>query len=245
MKLKQLSLAAFAALAMAFSANAQGESSEESLKFSAGDRNLEVQLAPLGGNPISINGIRYRSFMSSTSAYRVNAFVGYTSSSTITQQAVDSVDQKQLKDVNSSFTINLRPGYEIHFAGTKRLSPYIGGEFDFGYTRTAFKSELQNADDEIKYVRTVNGQVGGSGPSSQGMLTLGLNGVAGFDYYFAKSLYVGAEFGFGFSYQSMLAAKQTSDQDSDNFTEPDPVKQGGSFNLGPNVNGQFRLGFLF
>lgn len=236
MKIKTLTLSALAALALTFSANAQEESSDESMKFAAGDRNLEVQLAPLGGNPISINGIRYRSFMSTSTAWRINAFVGYSSSSSITQQELDSLDQLETRDSESSLTINLRPGYEMHFSGTKRLSPYVGGEFDLGYTTSASRSETQVDDNTINYVRTTN-------ENGSGSITLGLNGFAGFDYYFAKNLYVGAEFGFGFSYQSLLSSQETSD--ADDYDEPNPVKQGGSFNLGPNVNGQFRLGFLF
>jgi hypothetical protein len=235
MKIKTLTLSALAALAMTFTANAQDESSE-SMKFAAGDRNLEVQLAPLGGNPISINGIRYRSFMSASTAWRVNAFLGFSSSSTITQQEDADNDLLELKDSETSFTLNLRPGYEMHFGGTKRLSPYVGGELDLGYMTSASRTETQVDESTINYSRTTN--AGGSGA-----ITLGLNGVAGFDYYFAQNLYLGAEFGFGFSYQSLLA--QNTSSDADGFEAPDPIKQGGSFNLGPNVNGQFRLGFLF
>jgi hypothetical protein len=42
-------------------------------KQEGGEHNLEVQFAPLGGSPISVNGIRYRMFLSESGALRVNS----------------------------------------------------------------------------------------------------------------------------------------------------------------------------
>lgn len=235
---KAMSTLAMCAILLAGSSfMAQGQ------KFESGDMNLEVQFSPLSSNPIGISGIRGRSFLSENSAFRLNAFVGYNSETDVTQQEDSDNDLEELKDRETSFEIDIRPGYEIHLEGTDRLSPYFGGELVLGYKRTALRSESQNADGDVIYTKVTNGQTGGNGPSEQGFINLGLNGVAGVDYYFAKKLYLGAEFGFGFSYQSFSSVKV--DSDADGFDEPDPVVQGGELNVGPNFQGALRLGYMF
>ena len=76
-----------------------------------------------------------------------------------------------------------------------------------------------------------------------GSTTFGLNLVLGADWYFSKHIYMGTEVGFGF--QSI----SEKDTETTNSTGPgtDTATQlnGSTFNLGPNVNGAIRLGFLF
>ena len=81
--------------------------------------------------------------------------------------------------------------------------------------------------------------------SSQGSLTLGVNGIAGVDFYFADNIYLGAELGFGIAYTMEMKETQeflTGDGDEVDSVE---VPGGSSFNVGPNVVGAIRLGFLF
>jgi outer membrane protein W len=231
MKKLFLSITAFAAL-MASSV-AQDSDMSSSLKPTGGEKNIEVQFAPLGGSPISIGGLRVRSFSSATSAMRATVFIGYSSSSTITQQASAGVEE--LKNTNSSMTINLRPGIEKHFDGTDRLSPYVGAEVDIAFQSSTAETQTGGIAGAAVVTNTVKGQ--------NGFLRFGLNGVAGCDYYFSKSIYLGTEVGFGFSYTSNSAVKTETDL-AGAPTIPD-AKQGGSFNLGPNVLGQIRLGYLF
>lgn len=223
--------------AMVLSANAQEEaastssasSSSSDYKPAAGEKSLEVQFAPLGGNPISIGGIRLRSFSSSTSAMRLNVFIGYNTSSDITQQEDSDNDILETKDVSSSFTIALAPGIESHFPGTDRISPYVGAELPLSYTSSSEKVEQQVAD-EVQYTKTIDGS-----------FSVGLNGLAGVDFYFTPKMYLGTELGFGLQYTKTLPTKtKLSEGDA-----PDPVKNGSSFTVAPNVQGQIRLGFLF
>ncbi len=230
--MKKVLLSIFTAAGIVFTASAQDESSSV-MKQESGNRNLEVQFAPLGGSPISIGGIRYRAFLSDQTAYRATVFIGYSSESTITQQENSGASLKELKDTDNSFTISLRPGYEKHFNGTKRLSPYVGGEIDFALQTSSSETQSQPAADVVS--TTIKGQ--------DGFVRFGLNGFAGVDYYIAQKLYLGTELGFGFSLTSN--SDVTVESDAPGFTAPDPQKQGSSFNLGPNVLGQIRLGFLF
>lgn len=210
-------------------------SNAQDFKPTEGSKNLEFQFAPLGGSPINISGIRYRKFSSTTEAMRINAFLGYSRESTIKQE--DGDNQKRLVDRESQFTINLRPGIEKHFEGTDRLSPYYGGEIDLGYTRTVNRKQTQAGADKVVTERRIN--------DGDANWRFGLNAVAGFDYYFAKHLYIGAELGFGVSFINPLATRVKSD--ADGFKEPDPTKVNKSpkINFGPNVNSALRLGYLF
>ena len=199
----------------------------------AGSKNLEVLFAPLGGSPIGIGGIKYRSFSSETSAFRVTVFVGLQSDKGI-DQVFDNADALiDLTNKNGQFNISVRPGIEKHFTGTDKLSPYVGGELLLGFSSEKQTDDLYDEDEDKVYEST----------QKDGSLTFGLNAVAGVDYYFAQNIYLGAEFGFGFAFDKM------SDTKFDNTQKNGPpsasVPNGSSISVGPNAVGQIRLGWLF
>ena len=211
------------------------QSEESSLKAQGGDKTLELQLSPFGDTPIDINGIRVRWFGTDQKATRLNVFLGYDSDTQITQQEDTDNGLEELIFRTSVFTLSLRPGLENHINVSERLSPYFGGEFDFTWQTSSERDEFQvGGTDEVNYNRTVD---------SNGFLRLGVNAIAGMDYYVAEKLYLGTELGFGFSYTRLASIKLKSDQD--NFEEPDPLKQGSLFDLGPNVVAEIRLGYAF
>jgi opacity protein-like surface antigen len=220
-------------VAVAVAALLTTEVSAQEYKPAAGQNTLELQLAPLGANPFTMGGIRFRRFTSETSAIRATVYVGYMNETEIKTQ--EGPGQKELKIKNSSFEVGLRPGIEKHFAGTDRLSPYIGAELDF-----AIKTSTKKED---------NGGAGGSDvtvtttKNDDGFTRFGLNGVFGADYYVAEKVYLGAELGFGFSYSKESAVK-VSDT-APGFVAPDDVKGGSTFAIAPNVLAQFRLGIVF
>ncbi|UXX80325.1 SH3 domain-containing protein [Reichenbachiella carrageenanivorans] len=205
------------------------------LEFKADDAEttLELQFTPFGNTPVSINGIRARWFTSGRNAFRLNIFAAVDSDTEIIQQELSSAQLKELKYNTTTIGVNVRPGFERHLEGTKRLSPYFGLEFDLAYQYSSEKEEYQNGS-KVNYNKVVN---------EDGFVRLGANWVAGFDFYIAKKLYLGTEFGYGFSYTKLLAVKVKSNQTT--FTEPEPDKRGGSFDMGPNVNAQIRLGYAF
>lgn len=222
------------AFVFSFVALAQNES-EAQYKAVPGEKTLELQFVPFGSTPVSINGIRYRKFSSEAKAFRLNAFLGIDTDTDIIQQEIDDIDQPELKFVSSEIALSIRPGFENHIAVSERLSPYFGMEFEFALQRFSAKEELEDAG-TVVYLKQLNS-------SRSGFIRLGANAIAGLDYYVAKKLYLGTEFGFGLSYTGYLAAKVKSDITG--FTEPDPVRQGSSFDLGPNVIAQIRLGYAF
>lgn len=221
-------------------------------KFEGGENNLEVQFqSPFAvGAPFNLlNGIRYRKFTSGSSALRIHVNIDYSTNSNVTQQEDSENDMEELRSRSSDFMIDVRPGYELHFGGSDRLSPYVGGEVQIAYRRTAYNEEFQDADDNVYYVRTINGlHSGASGAGitnnpGTGYMEFGLNGVFGADFYFVDNVYLGAEMSFGLAYRTNNKVKLKGDHDD--FEEPDPETQGNSFSLEPDVVGSFRLGYLF
>jgi len=239
-----------------------------------GEKNIEVNFAPLGGNPVSITGIKLRSFSSQTSAMRLGVFLGWSNNSEITQEADERItdvndddynDKGQvlaieLKKKTSTTSIALQPGMEKHFTGTDRLSPYVGAFVNIGYSTkkvvdekgympTGALSSLPGPDDS-----SVD-QFLGYDQTKTGTLNLGLNGVAGFDYYIAQHLYLGAEIGFGFAMNKDLKSKtenlSTIMNDAndgiieDTATGESVLNNKSSVQIGPNVVGQLRMGWLF
>lgn len=214
--------------------------SAQEFKQAAGSKTLEVQLAPLGGSPIGISGIQFRKFSTETSAIRAGLFLGFMSSSDVTQQK-GPVIQPELLTKESSLEISLQPGFEKHMAGTDRLSPYWGAVLDIGFKSTTKKEEKEtvltatNMADSLK-VQTVTTKGDG------GFIRFGAGLVMGTDFYFAKKFYVGAEFGIGLGFTGMSTIK--TEDTSSTVAIPDQ-NQGSELNFGPTVNSRLRLGWNF
>ena len=228
---------ALALSALALSASAQemaATADGTELKPGAGANNLEVQFTPLGGSPISIAGIRYRHFTSPLSAFRANMYVGYSRTAQVTQDedTKNGNDKKELNKYNSTFDLGIRPGIERHFTGTRRLSPYVGAELDLFYRYTRETSEFQVGSD-VKEEMTKN---------KDGFFRVGVNAVAGFDFYIAKHIYLGAELGFGIAYKR-ASTKVVVPSEGDQVETRDGSKN--EVNFGPNVVQAIRLGFIF
>jgi len=245
--MKKILLIAIGAFLAGTAVNAQN------LKQSGNEKNLQVLFAPLGGQPISIDGISFRKFNATgTSAWRLNLFIGYSSDKSVISQAdtgsfATGGGRPETDAKKTSMTFGIRPGYEMHMAGTDRLSPYWGGELLFSLTTAKVDSD--------HVITTGNPPSGWStltttSKGDGGMTTFGLNIIFGCDYYIAKSLSLGAEFGFGFSATSKTDLEsQYIDFNATNFSytvkDAPKAKQGSSFQVGPNAVGQLKLGWLF
>ena len=190
---------------------------------------LEFEFAPLGATPLKIGGLRGRYFISDLSAFRLSLLVGgtYTPTDTETEGSPTLTD----KDRTLNFSIN--PGYEYHFDGTDKLSPYIGGELSYSMTSTKNSDESLISLDKI---RTLTTKTSNS--------TIGLRILAGGDYYFTDKIYLGAELGFGFT---RTGREKTSYELENGYTgEVAPEdSEGNSTTLtwGPNYQATIRLGF--
>ena len=207
-------------------------------KPASGNSTLEFQFAPLGGSPLTIGGIKYRTFTSESTALRANIFLGYSNTTDVTLGMDMNGDEIELKDKSSAIDISIAPGFEMHMNGTDRLSPYFGGELSLGFGSSSDKSETYvpfdptgAVVDEVYTQTTKNGN-----------FTVGVNALAGFDFYVAPHLYIGGEMGFGIEFMSEFDTKTSSDQPGSKDVE---TPNGGAINVGPNAKGVLRLGFVF
>lgn len=186
-------------------------------------KTLEVNFTPLGDSPVSINGIKFRKFTSDYSAIRLEVSMTSNTDRTVSRQdgqlqipfGETLVDNPLTNSSDGSFSLNIRPGIEKHFDGTNRLSPYVGGVLDIGFSSSTQKNEhwgpetLGNTGAETN----ANNYAEWEQKTKTGSIMFGLGAVAGMDFYFADNLYLGAEFGFGFGFTSMNPTKYTSDND--------------------------------
>ncbi len=222
-------------------------------KPAAGANNLELNFVPLNGKPIQLTYIRYRRFLSEKTAFRLGIGLSYSSAkadsvfnSNLT--ANTTVSEKYKKNV---FGWNIKPGFEKHFEGTNRLSPYMGAELDLAGQSTTEVTptglDAGGTTDEFVIQTEKNKNKGG-------FFRLGINLIAGFDCYITKHLYLGTELGFGFQYVMYSDYKKTTEYPSTypavvapakDPGNPDPTTQGSEMNIGPNFNSAIRLGFIF
>lgn len=290
--MKKALLIAFCAGMFMTTANAQP------FKQTGGESNLQLLFSPFGNTPIDLNdGIMFRKFNSDgTSAWRIGFSISNSSSTDVLVQAADTGDSAPLSsyplttdygsytvttgvnpqadEVSKNFSFTLRPGYEMHYPGTDRLSPYWGGELVF--TKSSFTLETDNIR-EGNYSVTYNSDTGTvdvtvAAPwtvhtitSKGGSTTFGINLIAGFDFYFTKNLSLGAELNFGWystSYSDVETeyVKPTSTSTTTNVLFPNNTTtvtsthavtgspdqaQGNQSGFGPGVVAQIKLGWLF
>jgi Putative OmpA-OmpF-like porin family len=177
-------------------------------KFQGGEKNIEVEFTPLSGNPVSLNGIRFRMFNSETSAIRIGLILNNNKVTTVnTQQTkTQSSDNKviilpELYDYETSSNIGLSAGYEMHFTGTDRLSPYVGGQISFSTGKEVLEREFHNANNADDQPKPENWQTWAM-TRTQKTSNLGIAVLAGVDFYFVDNFYLGAEMGLGFQTMS-------------------------------------------
>ena len=197
---------------------------QENFKPKAGDFSLEVGFAPFAQDGI-INDGALAGFIHFTDkvALRIGLGLGF--------DAFKDDDGDSYIEKGNQFRLTLSPGIVYSFKGTPRLSPYIGGGLNIGFQSTTYKVK-----DDGKDVYTQKH------PSGFGdAFIFGFGGATGFNYYFAKKLYVGAEVGLNFNFTSYLQEKveQTGMPNIES-----KVKQSGT-EIGLNAYPLLRLGWTF
>jgi hypothetical protein len=210
-----------------------------SQKQELGNITTELELAPLGTEPLKIGSLRARYFNTASTAFRLSIYLGGSSTTTnsvgINYDQLGNPDSVDLKSKSSNMDFILRPGYEIHLAGTEKLSPYIGGEAYFGIKSTKSKDELNWNDNGNYKIMTTT--------TKQKTPTFGINLLAGADYYITDKVYLGVEFGYGFLSEGL--GKTTVEYENPSSGQKNTEEKGNTrtFNWGPNYQGTIRIGF--
>lgn len=227
--LKNIALSA-ALVATAFAAQAQ----DEEFKAKSGSNTFEVSYNPTGAtllsSPIGASYLRYRRFIADQTAIRLGLNIGLNSTSDESGSGASVT-----KTTTSQFMFDLRPGIEKHFAGTNRLSPYVGGELIFGMKSASGKVEGGGTTDEIDGATGA----GATGFDNRGYTRFGLGGLIGADFYFVPAVYLGIEAGLSFNVdtQADVTVKSAGAEVK--------TKGGTVTSLGYSPTAGLRLGFRF
>jgi hypothetical protein len=192
------------------------------IKPTTGEVTGEVQLSVADGSTISLNQLRGRYFLNPTTALRASF-------------ALNSSTDTNDDETRSTTLVSLSPGIEKHFAGTDRLSPYVGAELRLSKYFASYESDFVEVDGAWGW------NDNGGFVNGRNYFGLGLGVVAGADYYFAKHVYLGVEFGYGLSYNT-YGDVEVNPSNSNSYTIDHDQS---SWNLGSSVNGGLRLGFVF
>lgn len=198
----------------------------------AGQAALELNFTPLSAAPIGLNYLKVRYFVDDQVVFRIGLDIRRHSEKS---EPINTTNPDVMDESKMSYTqFGIYPGLEMHFEGTDRFSPYIGAEIAFD-TKGAKASYTDN--DANTTTESDGAWLDGS---NRGFTKIGVNLLAGADFYFAKKLYFGAELGFGFLSTTMKEVKGTVGS----TTTTTSVKSSSS-DIGFNFNPAIRLGFCF
>jgi hypothetical protein len=221
MKTKLLALSC--CLMTAFTVQAQtaevSQPENKTYKPAAGDITTEVTVVLDYGALLNSGQLRGRKFMTDTKAFRLSVSL--------------NGDYEKLEEeaYRSTFGLSIAPGIEKHFAGTNRLSPYIGADLPIGF----MTSKYENEEVTIKNAHNRYG-------AERAYFNVGLRGLAGVDFYVAPRFYLGFEVGTGIMYRNYADVTTTYKYASFNDQEE---KGYHSVRLYPFATGGIRLGFAF
>ncbi|MBB2149869.1 outer membrane beta-barrel protein [Pedobacter gandavensis] len=218
----------------------------QDLKPVAGDVTTEFGLTGgINATNFNLNDnagmLRFRYFQKENLAFRLGFNVSSNNDKTNVYGTTAPFlgNKGTITETGTNVMINL--GVEKHFAGTARLSPYVGADLIFG-SRTG-KIETENAlatgAGKGTYVNDFFSENKLASTTS-----IGLRGVIGADYYIAKRLFLGAEAGFGFAYEKDGKSEITTTTGGVTTTEKHK-SAGSNTTIKPSVITGVRIGFAF
>ncbi len=224
-KLLLLSLVFFFGAQVFAQKNNSGQSADDPFRATKSNFTLEVGFIPFNVVPISLSQLKLRFFANDKLAIRLGANLSSTSKSA----TAGTVAQK-----SSCFVLGIYPGIEYHVGNLKRLSPYFGAEANIYFKWYNYVEKTDN-----KETKVISGQWD-VGSSRCGFTDVGLNLLAGVDFYFSKHIYMGVEFYYGFVMRFNHKIVQT-------IPEPEVVltDKSSSFNLVGDAIPSIRLGWAF
>jgi outer membrane protein W len=167
-----------------------GMAQESSFKPEVGSLTLEVGFSPFNveGDNIQLSNGQIRAIYTITNNIGLRLGLGIGVASDSNDNALKDDDWMKLS--SSISRISLSPGIIYNFSGTARLTPYIGAELNFATMSAKETLEEKNSKTIIK--------------NEGGMFsTIGLGVFSGFNYYFARNLYIGTEIGLAFENRSL------------------------------------------
>lgn len=212
----------------------------------AGDKTAETSLNfQVGSAGVSYGApeLRLRYFLSEGAAVRLRLNLGSSSTTTHVTDGLNPVVTTAEVKNNTGFTFGITPGFEKHFAGTDKLSPYVGAQLPISFTGAATTDVTNAATASPTSASVVSGDEYHSKTGSTFGIGLGL--LIGADYYFTDAVYLGAEMGLGIFNMSSTGKGSVEVKTGGTTTTSDGTESS-SFDLfGIMPSGGVRLGFKF
>lgn len=217
-----------------------GEGSEGSTDLMPKDGknafSLEVLLGQNfgGGNSlVTAPGVKLRYFLRDHMALRFGlTYTSYLSQDVATENP-DGTGEQGTQDYISA-TFRTKIGFEYHFGKTKRMSPYVGID---GLIGTGLdKTEATNYNSGFY-------QAGYNSSTTYKTLNYGTVIFAGLDFYVAKNLYLGIEFGYGFEWMVNQEGEMIINDNGNETKMTTPRSVSRQFGFG--ALGGLRLGWRF
>lgn len=203
---------------------------------------------PTADNPFSLEGqlsyntsslsfnapsLRMRYFIMDDLAARVSLSINNESTKDYYYELPDNAGGEGTEINKTSLTM-ISLGAEKHFAGTEKLSPYVGADLVFGMGNTSAKwDKFDGTGYNADFTAAAKAPIS----------MFGINLVAGTDYYFAENFYVGLELGLGFQSVTEKAGEfefTTAGNTTTSLSEPAK-----SSSFGNNFIGNARIGWRF
>jgi len=237
--------------------------SENDLKPKAGSFSTELNVNPLKGDLSfnnSLNQIKFRYFSTSGFAWRFGINVKVQDSSYSNKQVYGSATNSNVENSRKGLTLGANLGFEKHFKGTRRLSPYIGLDLSItdqsnstesttGQVTTKVKNAWYSRVPYVYYSANTGYQTYYEDlPTQYAFTRFGINFITGFDFYMAKNFFLGYEFNFGlnttkYKDPETTVTGQTASSSSNNNTEYDTKNK--SLSFGPGLMNGIRIGYVF
>lgn len=256
--MKKLILSALAIFALT-TANAQktkktNKETEESFNFKPTEGTITTEVGVSGGilntNFNTINStVKFRYFIKEDLAVRAGLGLGGKKEEVNTIYSQNTPNQFTVTEVARTTARNFSIGVEKHFAGTDRLSTYVGADITLGFTGAEYKQTQSNNGDSVTVIGSTP-QVPSDGISTSPLQlngaassTFGVRATTGADYYFTKKLYLGVEVGLAYAFGTRDGVETTTV--SGNTTTTTSTGEGKTSTTSTNVIGGLKLGFQF
>ncbi len=196
---------------------------------------LELQMNLTGDvSTIVAPSLKYRYFFASNMAIRFGlGFDGSKVENNFAENG-DGTGALGTQELKSSGWA-VAPGFEYHFTGTDRLSPYLGLSVAIGGGKST--ETWSNFDGEGYNDLYSNAEI--ESPYS----SFGVGILAGMDYYVAENLFLGAEFGYLIGSTTNKEGSTTVTVDGETFNGTTPEQKASANGFGETA--AIRIGWRF
>lgn len=248
--MKKFYLCLFLSLLVAAQAVSQDSlrTSNDHLKVSARHVTMELNINPFRGDLSlnnALNQIKLRYFTSDNFAIRLGFNIDTKKKETTVTNPYGT--NPFISDESKKYTgVGINIGVEKHFAGTKRLSPFIAAEFSFGTKFSNYTLDEGSVKTKIEGAWRSTTLVNNAfvyGYEERGYVKYGIGILAGFDFYIAKNFFVGYEAALQFSNIEYTDIDITTTGSS--FPPDSPDSKETEISFAPALLNGIRIGYVF